>query len=175
MLALANFPGGQMHFTEAADQLVDRMQDSNFGPIPNHLRLEHYNQRRPVLFLKLCIISSMARNSSQVVDVDDVERALGWMLEAEKTMPDIFRAMSGNSDQATIEELHNFAIMISVKFKDKFPCVPRDVLHRFLMARAPVERVDKLLNAAVMGNYLRPYGGEMGPPIGYVPLPKPFG
>src|SRR5215471_8580274 len=172
MNQLTNF-SGRMVFSPDAEELADKILADGIAPAPTHIRLANYNLRRDLLFLKLCIISSASRNSSQVIEVVDVERVRNWMLLTEQHMPDVFRALTGNSDQAVIEELHLFAIQVFnlvQKRGEKF--IKKEHLHLFLQSKVPIERVDRLLSGACHSGYLAPVGDPVI--VGYVPKNKPL-
>lgn len=102
---------GEVIWTEEAKRLIGDWWTGGAEPKPMHSKLEHYNARRNLHALKLSMISAISRTHGYgPVEIPDVERAINWMVEAEKAMPDIFRAMIGKSDVDTLEELYRFAV-----------------------------------------------------------------
>lgn len=77
-------------------------------PVPNHPKLIHYNSRRKVHLYKLSMISAVERSNGLVLTKDDFNRAMGWLLEAEASMPEIFKAGAGNADAQAMEDIKHF-------------------------------------------------------------------
>lgn len=96
---------GKMIFTEDAKKSIVAWQKSGRQPQPEHQRLEHYNTRRMRHALKLSMIAAIDKGNALVIDVDDFQTALGWMIEAEKMMPQVFLELVGRSDGQVINEL----------------------------------------------------------------------
>ena len=63
---------------------------------PDEPRLEHYVQRRQVFVFKLAMICSASRNSDQVIEGEDIQRAIDSLEEVEKKMPQTFRGVGSN-------------------------------------------------------------------------------
>lgn len=121
------------------------MNDS--PPKPTHSRLAGYSTTRFEFLIKLCTISRISRmnGSSLFIEDMDLERASGWLFEAEKYMPDIFRAMIGKSDSQVIEELHRH--VMAVWAKTKVP-IKTSAIIEFLGARVPSEKVNNIFQVA---------------------------
>lgn len=96
---------GKMIFTDAAKAAVVAWQKSGRAPQPDHVRLEHYNTRRMRHALKLSMIAAIDKGNTLVIDVEDFQQALAWMIEAEKLMPQVFLELVGRSDGQVINEL----------------------------------------------------------------------
>jgi len=69
-----------------------------------------------------------------------------WLVEAETMMPDIFRAMVGKSDNQVIEELWYF--MEGLWRRNKQQPIHTSALRRFLMIRAPSDKIEPIIRAA---------------------------
>lgn len=115
-------------------------------PVPQHSKLEYYSRSRSFHAIKLAMISAIARTGELIVALDDVERAINWLVEAESFMPDIFRAMTGRSDVQVLEELHHFAM--AEWSRDRGKPVPAEKLRRFLISRIPHDKIESLLETA---------------------------
>lgn len=152
---------GTMKWTpEAHKQLEDWYMsgDPNMGgaPVPSHTKLQHYNRSRGYFAFKLTIIAACSRSNDMIIEARDVDRALGWMLEAERYMPDIFRAMLGKSDKDVLDEMHMY---VMGKFNIKREAVAGEDIRRFLLERVPHEKVDSLLAAAEKANLISRVAG----------------
>jgi hypothetical protein len=160
---------GIMEFTPDAQDLVERYNAENIEPAPTHSKLQHYNRRRRQILLKLCIISSASFGNSLYMTVQDVERAVVWMHEAESTMPDVFAAMVGKSDSDLLDELHTFVYALHNKLKKP---VPRRAIWAYLSSKVPSDRITHILNTAVNAGLLRSEDLPGSEGTAFVPLPK---
>lgn len=112
---------------------------------PQHTKLEHYLPRRIIHVLKLCMISSASRSNDMIIRETDFHRAVSWLLEAERTMPEIFRTMTAKSDAVVIQELHFHLWTLYSKEKKE---IHESRLIHFLQTRVPSERVMRVLEIA---------------------------
>lgn len=133
---------GKMSFNAESRDHVEEWAQAGLPPIPTHGRLQNYNTRRILHFIKLCIISSIARSSDLVITMEDVSRAKHWLLDAEDRMPDIFRDMAGKSDNQVIQDLHDF--MWRLFARDKKP-IHEARLIAFLASKVPGDKVMRML------------------------------
>lgn len=136
---------GEVKVGAAARRIMTDWHMSGRAPEPNHSKLAAYNTTRFEFLVKLSLISSVSRSLDMIIEEFDVKRAMEWLLEAEKFMPDIFRAMIGRSDTQVLEELHRF--VYASWNRDKSPVrTPRII--EFLSARLPSEKVDRTFQVA---------------------------
>lgn len=138
-------PIGELSFTADAKAAIRGWQAENYEPVPQHSKLEHYNGRRILHVLKLSIISCISRTQGMLIEHEDVIRAMDWLLTAERGMPDIFRQMTGRSDQQILQELHFH--MFHLYEKEKKPIHQSRLLH-FLSAHTTSDKVFKILEMA---------------------------
>lgn len=156
---LASLHGVMSWRRDAADELASwhRAGKGKGGPpVPAHSKLEHYNRSRTMHAVKLTIVSAVARSGDLVIELSDVNRAIDWLVEAEATMPDIFRAMVGRSDVQVLEELHYFTQGNWAREKQ---AVSGESMRRFLMTRVPHDKVESLLEAADRANIVARVAG----------------
>lgn len=143
---------GEFSWTkDAAHKIQD--WDAHAGKLtePQHTKLEHYNARRIMHLLKLCMIASVSRSNDLIITEADFDRALRWLIAAEITMPDVFRNMSQKSDANTIQELHFYAWQIYAK--EKKPIHEARLIH-FLQTKVPADRVQRVLEIAERADIL---------------------
>jgi hypothetical protein len=157
---------GQLHWTPEAQAKLGKWHLDGGPPTPSHSRLTHYVRRRTLHVLKLIIISAIARGSFDRVELYDVDRALAWLLSAEKLMPDIFRAMIGRSDVQVLEELHHF-VTTRWHMSAKKPISEVDIF-AWLSARVPSDKIRHLLEVAERAGIMERLAGTTS----YKPLPK---
>lgn len=134
---------GKMNFEPEARTHVEEWAQAGLPPIPTHGRLQNYNTRRILHFLKLAMISSVARGSDLVITMEDVSRAKHWLLDAEDRMGDIFRDMAGKSDNQVIQDLHDF--MWRLYARDKKPIHLARIVG-FLSSKVPADKVMRVLD-----------------------------
>jgi hypothetical protein len=132
--------GGQLKFTAEAGAMAEALNLEGIQPKPSHPRLTHYNTRRPLQLLKLCIVCAADRGSDYI-ELYDVQTAHGWMVEVEHYMPDIFAAILHGGDNAIIEDCYHYAIQAAGRTgKD----IPVTLVHEFIAARAPAQHVTRI-------------------------------
>lgn len=139
-------------------------------PQPSHPKLEHYIPRRHIHFLKLCMVMSVARSNDMVIRLVDYQRALAFLLEAEESMPDVFKAMRTGGDANIIDEAYNY---VYTMFQKENKAVAEHRIIHFLMTRLPSHSVQKVLEIMVSSNMLTidSVAGEKGRAT-YKPTPR---
>lgn len=95
---------GEFRWTPEAAKALDTWHLAGGPPRPDIPRLEHYVTRRTIHLVKLMMISSLSASNNLVIEEGDFNRALSWLLEAETTMPKIFRAMVSAGDSALLAD-----------------------------------------------------------------------
>lgn len=166
---LAGLYGQILWREEAAARLAEwhRAGNGKGGPpVPTHSKLEHYSRSRTMHAIKLAMVSAVSRTGELVIDLLDVDRAIGWLVEAEALMPDIFRAMTGKSDVQILEELHYFVQQQWMRNRQK--AVTGESIRRFLSARIPHDKIESLIGVAHRANIVaRVEGADL-----WLPRPK---
>lgn len=143
---------------------IGQGQGQNLTPIPDHPKLESYRTRRVQFLIKLSIISTVSRTGTLSIGPLDVTRAKRWLLDAESTMPGIFKGMSIKTDAQVLNEFH---IWMWKKWRqDKHP-IPQSEIYQFLGERVYSERVAKLVEVAVKGRLMIEKGMDL-----YQPVPR---
>lgn len=156
---------GEMEITQEAKDRLQSWATKGCEPVPQHSKLQHYVPRRIIYVLKLAMISAVSRTGMLCLELPDVERALTWLLFAEKLMPDIFRDMTLKSDSQVIEELHFFLWQLFMK--ENRPIHETRAIH-FLQQRLPAEKIERVLGIAVKSGILEAHSTTIGP--AYVPV-----
>lgn len=132
-------------WTEDAQDVFRQWNASGRVPEPEHLKLKNYNTRRGLQVLKLSLISAASRGN-ELIEQEDVSRAITWLTDAEATMPEIFKAMKGNSDYGLLQELQLHVTQLFVANAGKPVHETRIV--RFLAERTVSWNISKLMEAA---------------------------
>lgn len=138
---------GEFKWEPEAAMLLDQWHIAGGPPIPQIPRLEHYVTRRTIHLVKLMMIASLSRSDSLVIGTEDFNEALDWLIEAEVTMPEIFRAMVMGGDTAT---LNDAALWVQEQEKKTLNPVPRYRIIDFLRTR--MKSVDVMRSFEIMQN-----------------------
>jgi hypothetical protein len=130
-------------FTVTADyrNAVNNWRSLGEVPVPNHPKLLHYVTRRRAHLYKLSMIASVDRDNSLAITRDDFNTAMGWLLEAERTMPEIFKAGSGGADAQALDEIKYF-----VQTADRGQGVAEQKIINFARERIPIHSVMRVID-----------------------------
>jgi hypothetical protein len=140
---------GEYNWTPAAHDEINAWYEAGLPPIPQHTRLTEYRTRRLQHAMKLSMISAASAGHGLDVQLEDFERAVSWLTNAEVQMPNVFRSMSAKSDSQTINDLHYYlwTKYASVKREDRKP-VGTNELHVWLYDRVESHRIQSIINTA---------------------------
>ncbi len=131
---------GEFKVTEDYRTAVNNWRSLGEPPVPNHPKLIHYATRRRVHLYKLSMVAAVDRSDTLLLTKDDFNRALGWLLEAEITMPDIFKAGAGNADAKAMDEIYHF-----VQINDRGRGVIEQKIINFARERVPIHSVGRVV------------------------------
>lgn len=134
---------GQFAFLKEAQTAIRTWHLGGQKPQPQHPKLVHYLTRRTLHLMKLCMIASASDNSERVITLDHYQTALGWLLEMEAQLDDIFRAFGAKGDGQTIDEVYHFIFKIFMGNGQK-PVSEHRVIG-FLTERVPTHAVLKII------------------------------
>lgn len=95
-------------YRNAINMWRENGEETPSAPKPTHPRLLHYCTRRKEHLYRLSMIASIDKSNALILTKEDFNRAMGWMAEAEATMPLIFRTQSETSDGAVMDEIQHF-------------------------------------------------------------------
>lgn len=131
---------GKFTVTESYRQAVNDWRALGEAPAPNHPKLTHYIGRRRVNLYKLSMIAAINRTNALVIDKNDFNTAMGWLLEAETYMPEIFKAGAVNADGQAMDEIMHY-IMIA----DRGKGVTEQAITRFARDRVPLHSILRVI------------------------------
>lgn len=143
---------GKLRFDEEAAAAFSVWHMNDGPPKPDHPKLRHYCTRRTLHLAKLCIIASIDRSDELIITMEDYRCALGWLVEAETYMPDIFKSMRQGGDAKAMEDLWYFAYQSYGKGKDP---IPEWKLVRFLQERTPAHNVMRILETMTKAEHFK--------------------
>lgn len=142
---------GKMMFTPDAAKAIAKWDSLRGPPTPEHPKLIHYLGRRTEHLLKLCIVASVAKRDDLVIDIEDYNEALSWLLDAESHMPDIFKTMAVGGDARAVEDTWYYAYQVYAKTKES---IPEDKMMEYLSNRVPAHSVERILQVMVKAGLL---------------------
>lgn len=159
---------GKLTFDPDAAHAINEWHLAGGPPAPDHPKLLHYTTRRTAHLLKLCQIACAASSDEPVITLDHYKKALGWLLEAEAMMADIFKSMRSGGDSRIIMDVWHYAYHVYVK---SGKAVPEHEMIGVLQEKAPAYAVGRILEVMVKSKILEE---RMEPKIGKVYIPRPL-
>lgn len=133
---------GPFGFSDDARSAIRAWHLAGGPPRPDHPKLTHYNTRRSAHLLKLCMVASASRSDDRKIELEDYQRALDWLLEAESIMPEIFKALGAKGDGQTIEEAVHFVYKLYMSTKEP---VAEHRLINYISERVPAYNVLRII------------------------------
>lgn len=141
-LRIINSLGGRFDATQDYKAAINNWRKLGQPPVPTHPKLLHYNTRRLAHLLKLSMVSAVDRSNVLLLEVDDFNRAMNWMVEAEFLMPEIFKAGGVGADSKAMEEIYNYIVMAGPA---DGPGVPEFKVVNFAREKVPAHSVMRVL------------------------------
>lgn len=145
--------GGEYTFSDEAANRLDSFFQSGGPERPDHPKLSTYNERRHFHLTKLMMVSAAIRTDALELTEEDYSTALQWMIQAERAMPEVFKAMVSSGDSKIVEDCHY--AMFKNFLKNKVP-IPQEYVTRFISSRAPAYSVKTIIDNMVQSGYIKP-------------------
>ena len=148
---------GEFIWEEPAQKAIEHWYNVLKGaPLPTYGKLVNYNGRRDTHLMKLAMISSVSGERFPYVTLNDFERACSWLFEAEKEMPNIFRAMIQRSDSGLIQDLAHwmYTEYSKVDIEKRKPLTEKE-LWIFMENKSTTDKIPKLIQAAERMGYIK--------------------
>ena len=101
------------------------------------------------------MVSAADRSDVMLLTKEDFNRAMGWLLEAETTMPDIFAAGSTGTDARAIDEIYHF-----ITVSDKGDGVPEHRIVNFARARVPMHSILRVIEIMTASGQIQSRGQD---------------
>ncbi len=134
---------GKLSWEPDAAAAISEWNRRGLGPVPDHNKLAHYNTRRLAHVIKLCMVACVARTSDLRITLDDYQTALGWLLEVETYIPDLFNSHGVSGDTAAIDDAWDF-IFRAYNKEGKKPVLEHRVVN-FLRTKVPSHSIMKVI------------------------------
>jgi hypothetical protein len=113
------------------------------------------------------MIACASTGDSLVITLEHYAEALDWLMEVERVMPDIFRAMRSGGDGKVMEECWHYLYEMYVK--DKKPILEHR-LFAYLQERTPAHNVERIINVMEKSGLIEKKFADVG--MAYVPRTK---
>lgn len=169
-LEIINTLVGQFEVTEAYREAVNNWRALGEPPVPNHPKLIHYATRRRTHLYKLSMVSAIDRSNALILTRDDFNRAMGWLLEAEDSMSDIFKAGATNADGQAIDEIFHF-----VTINDKGHGVSEQRITRFASELIPMHSILRVIDVMERSGRIHCLGMDRLTGLKYYSINRPGG
>ena len=144
---------GEFKVTQDYRNAVNDWRALGEPPIINHPKLLHYKTRRRVHLYKLSMVSAADRGDVLLLTKDDFNRAMGWLVEAEAYMPDIFTAGSSGTDARAIDEIAHY-----IRNADRGDGVPEHQIVNFARTRVPMHSILRVIEIMVASGQIKSRG-----------------
>ena len=134
---------GPFKWEQEAFTKLDAWHLAEGPPRPLHTRLQYYAESRTQMIIKLAMIAACSESPELIVRMRHLDRAFDWLFRVERLMPDVFRAMLGDSDKNLQDELYNFML---AQYAKKRQVIPGQMIYLFMRDKAPSHKVDAIVN-----------------------------
>lgn len=141
-LRVINSLVGEFSVDEPVQDAINNWRKLGQPPVPKHPKLLHYSTRRLAHLLKLAMVASCDRGDSLHITIPDFNRAMGWLLEAELYMPEIFRTSAAGADGKAMDEILHFIQLNDITGKDG---IAEHKLVNFVRERVPAHAVMRVI------------------------------
>lgn len=141
---------GQFEITTEYRDAVNNWRALGEPPVPNHPKLLHYVTRRRAHLYKLSMVAAIDRSNALILTKDDFNRAIGWLLEAEFAMPEIFKAGAANADGQAMDEINHY-VMIS----DKGAGISEQRIVHFARDKVPIHSILRIIEIMERSGMIR--------------------
>lgn len=141
---------GEFKVTEEYRTAVNNWRSLGEPTVPNHPKLIHYATRRRVHLYKLSMVAAIDRSDTLLLCKEDFNRAMGWLLEAEQNMPDIFKAGAGGADAKAMDEIYHYVLV-----SDRGQGVSEHKITKFAAERVPIHSIMRVIEIMERSGQIR--------------------
>lgn len=147
-----NKMAGPMSVSKDAQHAINEwnLQDSESDQ-PTHPKLIHYNTRRILHLLKVCMVLAASRGKMEI-GMAEWKDAQEILFEAEDRMPEIFKEMSNTGSKQIIDQAYYF-ILKSYQATEK--PVPETRVLQFLVSHVPAHQVQYMLETMLRSEIIK--------------------
>jgi hypothetical protein len=101
------------------------------------------------------MVSAADRGDVLLLTKEDFNRAMGWLLEAESAMPDIFTAGSTGTDARAIDEIYHY-----ITVADKGDGIPEHQIINFARSRVPMHSILRVIEIMTASGQIQSRGQD---------------
>jgi hypothetical protein len=134
---------GKLSWEPDAAAAISEWNRRGLAPVPEHNKLTHYNTRRLAHVIKLCMVACVSRTNDLRITAHDYQTALGWLLEVETFIPDLFNSHGVAGDTAAIDDAWDF--VFRAYNKDGKKPVLEHRLVNFFRTKVPSHNIMKVI------------------------------
>ena len=145
---------GVFSWTDEAKIFINEWHMNDGPPRPSHPKLSNYCTRRTAHLLKLTQIACANQGPERLIELNHIQTALDWMIEAEAGMEDIFKAMQSGGDSSVISDTMHYLITTHVRHGRK--PIARTRVIAFLTERTDTYKVRSILDMMEQSGMLKP-------------------
>lgn len=156
---------GPMEWTPEAQKSLREFRVHQMVGAPTHDRLAYYVKRRWLHLGKLCMIAAIA-DERMVVEEQDFDEALTWLIDAEALMPEIFKDMFNHEDGRVYMDLQQF---VWEKYNSNKQPVHYSLMAALLTTRASHASVQRIIANSEAAGFIIRVAGTDGTDAEYVP------
>jgi hypothetical protein len=164
---------GEFLWEPPAAEFLEEWYGRDLEPIPQHPRLESYSSRRLIHVGKLAMIMSASESNEMIIKLPHVEAAKTTLLDAEVSMPEIFKGMTKKTQQNEIDETFDWMWM---QFHTKHKPIVENTLNHFLHRMVPVDQIKRIIDQMVLSGMIKEVEsgmyGSAGKLKAYEPIEK---
>ena len=148
---------GEYQFVdEAAEELV-RWSETGFAPKPKDPRFEHYNSRRFVQILKLCMVMAASKRDDTIITLEDINEAKSVLLECEAVMP---RAIETLGTNPLLAQQRTAIKLISTIYETQGRGTDESELYKALARDVPPHLIKDLLEYIANAKWVAAIGSK---------------
>lgn len=147
---------GEFKVTQEYRDAVNNWRALGEPPLVNHPKLLHYKTRRRVHLYKLSMVSAADCSDVLLLTKDDFNRAMGWLVEAEARMPEIFQAGSSGAESKAMDEICHY-----VQMADRGQGVPEHKIVGFARERVPMHSILRIVEIMVASGLIASKGMDV--------------
>ena len=140
-LNIINSLVGQFSATQDYQDAINNWRKVGQEPVPDHPKLLHYNTRRLAHLLKLSMVAAVDSGNQLLLTKEVFNRAIGWLLDAEQYMPEVFKAGGTGADSKAMDEIYHYVLASDLKRLG----VPEHRVVNFARERVPAHSVMRVL------------------------------
>ena len=148
---------GRFTWEEKAQKEMVGWFNDGMPPRPTDPRMEHYNTRRHVHMLKLCMLMSAAKRDDMEIIKSDLDEARELIIEVESRMPEAIKGIGANPIRDQMIMVQKF---VEGSFARTKKAVPEYKIRDLLMNELDPYRVPTMLQEMIIGQWVSALGNE---------------